>query len=85
VKDRATRAVFFGVWAGTYAAGVWWIFLGVLLLFGRTRRAMGAIFAPFLRNVSRKWAVIGLVVGLLLLLLATAAAIAAQRWNHVYF
>jgi len=79
------RAGIFAAWAGTLAAGVWWTLLGVLLLFGRARRAMAGVFAPFLQHTSRKWSAVGLIAGWTLIALAIVAAVAAYEGEHVYF
>jgi hypothetical protein len=86
--DLEVRAGIFAGWAAALAAGAWWSLLAVLLLFSKPRRLVAAMFAPFLsaKNTMRtRWAVVGLVVALVLLLLAGIAAYAAIQWGHVYF
>jgi len=79
------RAGIFAAWAATAAAGAWWSILAVLLLFDGPRKLVATIFAPFLAVIRKRWAVAGLVLGLVLLLLAVVSAYAASQWGHVYF
>ncbi len=79
------RSELFGVWAGVLSAGIWWTLLGVLLLFRRPRRLMEAVFAPFLKPMSRRWGTIVLLIGLLALTLVMLCAVSAHNWGHEYF
>jgi len=84
VGHRDAQAGTFGGYVGVIAAGLWWITLGVLLLFRRPRQVARALFAPFLRNIPRKVCVTAIVVGSVLLVLAAAATVAAYAWDHRY-
>lgn len=79
------RAGVFSAWATTAATGIWFSVLGALLLFSRPRKLAAKLFAPFFLDMGRKWAVLGLVLGVALVVLAAVSAYAADQWGHVYF
>ncbi len=85
INAYEARAGIFGAYVGVITAGLWWITLGVLLLFRRPRQVAQILFAPFLRNISRKLCVTAIVAGSFLLVLAAAATVVAHAQNHRYF
>ena len=83
--DTDVQAGIFAAWAATMGAGIWWTLVGLLLLLKRPRGMIVAVFSPFLKRLSRRWAVRTIAVGLLLAGLGIAAAIVAHKWNQSYF
>lgn len=75
------RAGVVGVWMGVATGGAWLMLLGGALLFRGPRRFAACVFAPFLDESSKRWAVTILLFGLLL----GAIALAVGYWRHLLF